>query len=75
MNTINDDIPCGVAPHAQASWRAKYEYMDRLWLQQKAEIAALRAQLQQAEGEISRLRLKQKETSAGAEEDPTCVKS
>ena len=74
MNTNNDDSPCGVAPHAQASWRAKYEYMDRLWLQQKAEIAALRAELQKAEGEISRLRVALKQQESAAEEDPSCYK-
>ena len=45
MNTDNDDhSPCGVHPHAQVSWRAKYEYMDKLWIEQKAEIAALQAE-------------------------------
>jgi len=45
MNTDNDDHrPCGVHPHAQVSWRAKYEYMDKLWIEQKAEIAALQAE-------------------------------
>jgi hypothetical protein len=46
MSSDNDDNrACGVHPHAQVSWRAKYEYMDKLWLQQKVEIADLQAQL------------------------------
>jgi polyribonucleotide nucleotidyltransferase len=45
MSSDNDDNrPCGVHPHAQSSWRAKYEYMDRLWIQQQKEIAELQAE-------------------------------
>jgi len=45
MSSDNDDNrPCGVHPHAQVSWRAKYEYMDRLWIEQKKEIAALQTE-------------------------------
>jgi hypothetical protein len=52
----------GVSPHAEASWRAKYEYMDKLWLKQKEEIAALKEELAKihkqfanAEAEIKKL--------------------
>ena len=53
MSSENDDnLPCGVQPHAQASWRAKYEYMDRLWIQQGKEIAELKAKLSKKDTEL-----------------------
>jgi len=53
MSSENDDnLPCGVQPHAQASWRAKYEYMDRLWIKQGKEIAELKAQLAKKDAEL-----------------------
>lgn len=45
MSSDNDDNrPCGVHPHAQVSWRAKYEYIDRLRIEQQKEIAALKTE-------------------------------
>ena len=74
MSTDNDEnLPCGVPPHAQASWRSKYEYMDRLWIQQRAEIATLQAELQRlgaekAKAEAAVLAEKAKAEEAKVEE-------
>ena len=73
MNTGNDDNrPCGVAPHALSSWRSKYEYMDRLWIEQKAEIARLQAELSRKDTELTSLRQKIKQI-VERDEDPTCT--
>ena len=73
MNTSNDDNrPCGVDPHSRSSWREKYEYMDRLWIQQNAEIVRLKAELSRKDTELTSLRQKIKQV-VERDEDPTCT--
>ena len=67
MNSVNDDNrPCGVPPHAQSSWREKYEYMNKLWLEQRAEIATLKAAVYNAKTEAAAAIEKAKAEAAAA---------
>jgi regulator of replication initiation timing len=53
MNANTDDNqPSGVPPHAGMPWRDKYEYMKRLWLNDKDEILRLHDELQKTATEM-----------------------
>jgi len=53
--TTDDNEPSGVQPHAGISWKAKYEYMNTLWLKQKEQITTLQALEQKIYTEIQSL--------------------
>lgn len=54
-NNTDDNRPSGVEPHAQVSWRSKYEYMNRLWLEQKNEIMTLQKEKQKRDEDMRSL--------------------